>query len=92
MAAFQFHDTGARRIAYRYAEGRGPAIVFLPGYMSDMSGSKATALFEWAQGAGRACLLLDYSGCGRSEGIFAEGWGVPVTLDGHIVKTSDAIA
>jgi pimeloyl-ACP methyl ester carboxylesterase len=51
----------------------GPAIVFLPGYMSDMAGSKATALFEAAREAGRACLLLDYSGCGLSEGTFAEG-------------------
>src|SRR5205085_2205795 len=26
------------------------------------------------------------------EDIFAEGWGVPVTLEGQIVKTADAIA
>jgi pimeloyl-ACP methyl ester carboxylesterase len=62
-----------RRIAFRHASGSGPAIVFLPGYMSDMEGSKATALFAWAQEQGRECLLLDYSGCGASEGEFAEG-------------------
>ncbi|HCJ21695.1 MAG TPA: alpha/beta hydrolase, partial [Erythrobacter sp.] len=44
-----------------------------PGYMSDMAGSKATALFDWAQQGGRACLLLDYSGCGESDGDFADG-------------------
>ena len=62
-----------RRIAFRYTHGEGPCLVFLPGYMSDMSGSKATALFAEAQDKGRACLLLDYSGCGLSDGDFAEG-------------------
>jgi pimeloyl-ACP methyl ester carboxylesterase len=38
-----------------------------------MSGSKATAVFDWAVGQGRACLLLDYSGCGESAGDFAHG-------------------
>ena len=41
--------------------------------MSDMSGSKAQAVFAWAQAHGRACLLLDYSGCGASAGAFADG-------------------
>jgi pimeloyl-ACP methyl ester carboxylesterase len=62
-----------RRIAFRYTHGIGPALVFLPGYMSDMAGSKATALFAEAQERGRACLLLDYSGCGQSAGDFADG-------------------
>ena len=62
-----------RRIAYRYLAGKGPTLVFLPGYMSDMAGSKASALFEWARQEGRACLLLDYSGCGESSGNFADG-------------------
>jgi pimeloyl-ACP methyl ester carboxylesterase len=47
--------------------------VFLPGYMSDMAGGKATALFAWAETEGRECLLLDYSGCGESGGKFADG-------------------
>ena len=62
-----------RRISYRHIAGAGPALVFLPGYMSDMDGGKATALFGWAQEQGRECLLLDYSGCGRSAGLFADG-------------------
>src|SRR5687768_11942996 len=41
--------------------------------MSDMAGSKATALFAWAQAQGRACLLFDYSGCGERPGDFADG-------------------
>lgn len=73
MTALQYRDIGGRRIAIRHAAGSGPAVVFLPGYMSDMAGGKATAVFEWAVSAGRECLLLDYSGCGASEGAFAEG-------------------
>lgn len=79
MSDTRFHDMPAtssspgRRIAFRFTPGTGPAVVFLPGYMSDMAGSKATALFDWAKSNGRACLLLDYSGCGESEGDFADG-------------------
>ncbi|HKT86225.1 MAG TPA: alpha/beta hydrolase [Novosphingobium sp.] len=62
-----------RSIAYRHAPGAGPTIVFLPGYMSDMAGSKAAAVFDWAREDGRACLLLDYSGCGESGGAFSQG-------------------
>jgi pimeloyl-ACP methyl ester carboxylesterase len=62
-----------RRIAYRFAPAEGPVVVFLPGYMSDMAGGKATAVFDAARSAGKACLLLDYSGCGESSGTFAEG-------------------
>ncbi len=64
--------TARPRLAYRHIAGSGPAIVFLPGYMSDMAGGKATALFDWAASEGRACLLLDYAGCGMSDGLFAE--------------------
>ena len=70
----QFHSLAqGQRIAYRFTAGAGPALVFLPGYMSDMAGGKATAVFDWAAAQGRACLLLDYSGCGTSDGDFAEG-------------------
>ncbi|NOW47851.1 pimeloyl-ACP methyl ester carboxylesterase [Novosphingobium sp. SG751A] len=62
-----------RAIAYRHTPGTGPTIVFLPGYMSDMAGSKASAVFDWAATNGRACLLVDYSGCGQSPGDFADG-------------------
>ena len=40
--------SGRPRLAYRHTPGIGPTIVFLPGYMSDMAGGKATALFDWA--------------------------------------------
>ena len=69
----QFTMPDGRRIAYRHIRGMGPALVFLPGYMSDMAGGKATAMFDWARQQGRACLLFDYSGCGQSGGSFADG-------------------
>jgi pimeloyl-ACP methyl ester carboxylesterase len=61
---------GGRRLAYRLTEGRGPALVFLPGYMSDMEGTKAMALAAWAEAEGRAMLRFDYGGCGASSGEF----------------------
>jgi pimeloyl-ACP methyl ester carboxylesterase len=74
MGRAQFHTMpDGRRIAFRHNPGVGPALVFLPGYMSDMAGSKACALFDWASEQGRTCLLLDYSGCGQSSGDFADG-------------------
>lgn len=74
MTDVQFHDMpDGRRIAFRYAEGAGPCLVFLPGYMSDMEGGKATAMFADAKARGQACLLMDYSGCGQSSGAFADG-------------------
>ena len=74
MTELRFHVLpDERRIAFHFTPGASPALVFLPGYKSDMSGSKAQAVFDWAQAQGRACLLLDYSGCGQSSGAFADG-------------------
>lgn len=74
MTETRFHDlSDGRRIAFRLLPGSGSALVFLPGYMSDMAGSKASAVIDWARSEGRACLLLDYSGCGASAGDFADG-------------------
>ncbi|MFM9936501.1 MAG: alpha/beta fold hydrolase [Novosphingobium sp.] len=71
------------RMAYRFQPGSLPAVVFLPGYMSDMAGGKAQAVLRWAEAKGRACLLLDYTGCGQSSGAFADatlpGWCDDVT-------------
>ena len=74
MIAARLHTLpDGRQIAYRHAPGAGPALVFLPGYMSDMTGGKASAVFDWAVAQGRECLLMDYSGCGESDGQFADG-------------------
>ena len=63
----------AREIAVRNREGSTPGVVWLGGYRSDMAGTKAEALDQWAAGAGRQCLRHDYSGHGESGGEFADG-------------------
>ncbi|MFB9151033.1 alpha/beta fold hydrolase [Roseovarius ramblicola] len=66
--------TGAgRRIAHHRLTGNGPGIVFLGGFKSDMEGTKALWLEEWARARGRAFLRFDYSGHGRSSGSFTDG-------------------
>jgi pimeloyl-ACP methyl ester carboxylesterase len=68
-----YHERADRpRIAYHLTEGRGPTVLFLPGYASDMSGSKALAVEEWARTNGRAALRFDYAGCGESDGAFED--------------------
>jgi pimeloyl-ACP methyl ester carboxylesterase len=62
-----------RRIAYHRHAGRGPGIVFLGGFRSDMEGTKAIHLEQWAKAQGCAFLRLDYSGHGQSSGVFEEG-------------------
>ena len=65
-------DRNGNALAYQHAPGTGPTIVFLPGYASDMSGSKAVAIDAWAREAGCACLRFDYAGCGESGGAFED--------------------
>ncbi len=60
------------RLAWRAVEGEGPTVVWLGGYRSDMTGTKAQALAEWARANGRSYLRFDYSGHGESEGVFAD--------------------
>lgn len=63
----------ARRIAVRAREGAAPGLFWLGGFNSDMQGTKALALDEWAAGHGRACVRFDYSGHGESGGAFIDG-------------------
>ncbi len=60
-------------IAYRFRPGRSPALLFLPGYASDMDGTKALALDAFAEAQGLAMLRFDYSGTGSSGGSFEDG-------------------
>lgn len=62
-----------RRIAFRCSSGRGPGVVFLGGFKSDMTGTKAAWLHDWAREGNRAFLRFDYSGHGDSSGSFEEG-------------------
>jgi len=61
------------KLAYRKVKGKSPGVVFLPGYGSNMSGSKAEALEEFCKSLGHAYLRFDYTGHGQSEGVFEEG-------------------
>jgi pimeloyl-ACP methyl ester carboxylesterase len=61
------------RIALHRSPGRGPGVLFLGGFRSDMTGTKALFLEEGAQTQGRAFVRFDYSGHGLSDGRFEDG-------------------
>src|SRR5882724_1162514 len=72
--------SGRRRIAVRARAGAAPGstssapgLIWLGGFNSDMRGTKALALDEWAAKNGRACIRFDYSGHGESGGAFIDG-------------------
>lgn len=71
--ALAYLDLVERRIAYRLRGGQRPTLVFLPGYASDMEGTKALALDAFAERSGLGMLRLDYSGTGSSSGRFEDG-------------------
>ena len=60
-------------LAWARLDGNAPTVVFLPGFRSDMTGDKATALEEFCAARGQAMLRFDYSGHGASGGDFAHG-------------------
>ena len=62
-----------RTIAYHRSKGQGPGVVFLGGFMSDMTGTKAAHLHNWCDDHGRSFLRFDYSGHGNSSGAFTDG-------------------
>jgi len=66
-------EVDGRRIAYRRRTGASPTILFLPGYASDMEGTKALALDGFAARAGIGLVRFDYSGTGSSAGEFRHG-------------------
>ena len=63
---------GGGHIAYRRRDGIEPGLMFLGGFRSDMSGTKATALDDFAAATGRAYTRFDYRGHGASSGRFEE--------------------
>jgi pimeloyl-ACP methyl ester carboxylesterase len=68
-----FLPCGGHRLAYQRLPGRQPGVMFCGGFMSDMTGSKASALAEHCARQGRAFVRFDYSGHGASEGRFVDG-------------------
>jgi len=62
-----------RSIAYLAQPGNAPGLLWLPGFKSEMTSIKATALAEWAATHDQACVRFDYSGHGQSDGKFEDG-------------------
>jgi len=62
-----------RSIAVRTRPGAAPGLLWLGGFKSDMQGTKAQALDQWAAAHGRAMTRFDYSGHGESGGEFTDG-------------------
>lgn len=60
-------------IAYLRRGGKSPGVVWLGGFHSDMNGTKAQALDDWAEARGRVYLRFDYYGHGASSGAFRDG-------------------
>lgn len=76
-SCLKFVDVGTgaegRRIAIRARAGSAPGLLWLGGFKSDMRGTKAEALDNWAARNNRAMVRFDYSGHGESGGQFADG-------------------
>ena len=65
-----------RRIAYIAdpgQPGRAPGVMWLSGFKSEMTSTKASVLAEWARERGLPCTRFDYSGHGQSDGCFENG-------------------
>jgi len=69
---YWIREDGAR-IAYRRVAGQSPTVVFLGGFSSDMTGTKAAHLAAWCSARQQAFLRLDYQGHGASSGRFVDG-------------------
>jgi len=70
-AFIEFSD--GRRLAYTLSEGKLPGVVFLGGFNSDMTGTKAMALEAFCRRQGQRFLRFDYTGHGQSSGDFVQG-------------------
>lgn len=60
-------------LAWRRVDGEGPTVVWLGGFHSDMTGTKAEVLAEQAKATGCSYLRFDYFGHGESDGAFQDG-------------------
>ena len=68
----------SRSIAYNKVDrtqnnANSPGVVFLGGLASDMEGTKAKYLENWAKDSGNSFIRFDYTGHGKSSGDFSEG-------------------
>ncbi|MBC6441229.1 MAG: alpha/beta hydrolase [Rhodospirillales bacterium] len=68
-----FDHPSGYRLACNVVPGSGTGVVFLGGYASDMTGTKATFLDQWCRERGCPYLRFDYRGHGQSDGTFEDG-------------------
>ena len=77
LSSSAFGGESENEIAYMKNQGqeleRVPGVIWCGGLKSDMEGSKACALHEWAAGAQRDFIRFDYFGHGVSSGTFSKG-------------------
>nr|XP_054360143.1 palmitoyl-protein thioesterase ABHD10, mitochondrial isoform X2 [Mirounga angustirostris] len=59
-------------LAYKKLKGKSPGVIFIPGYISNMNGTKALAIEEFCKSLGHAYIRFDYSGVGNSDGNLQE--------------------
>jgi pimeloyl-ACP methyl ester carboxylesterase len=71
--AVQVLERANSRIAYHRMPGHLPGVVFLGGFMSDMTGTKAMALDGFCRDRAQAFVRFDYTGHGQSSGRFIDG-------------------
>lgn len=61
------------KLAYHKEERKSPVILFLGGFFSDMTGTKATFLDQFCKEHDLSYVRFDYFGHGQSSGDFKEG-------------------
>lgn len=61
-------STSGEPIAFQHTFGKLPGVIFLPGLMSTMSGTKAMALEKYCEEIGHSYIRFDYRGHGMSGG------------------------
>ena len=62
----------SRRIVVLKSAGSAPGLLWLSGFKSDMTGTKAEALTAFGESRGQEVVRFDYSGHGRSPGSFED--------------------
>ena len=71
--SFSSISVDGRAIAFHRLNGMAPGVIFMGGFKSDMTGTKALALEDYCRRTGRAFIRFDYSGHGQSDGAFEDG-------------------